>query len=492
MSKVRTYKDAITALNLLQSNFALLEAKRQIGPSVDKNEYSIKVVYEYIRRLGYSPSDFNKLNVIHVTGTKGKGSTCAFTESILMQYRTDSAQESSAILKIGLFTSPHLKSVRERIRINGSPIPEHLFTKYFFEVWDKLSNTTSDIDEFPDLEPCDKVKPMYFKYLTVLSFHIFLSEGVNTAIYEVGVGGKYDSTNIVPKPTVTGISALGIDHVAMLGNTIESIAWNKTGIFKPDVAAYVSKQTEYDIESFIESRAKELQVSSLEFVDPLTIGLIDLGLKGDFQFSNAALAVKLASRHLSQLGITSDLPNNDLSYLPNKFKIGLELTQWDGRCQKLQKPEFKDIDWYVDGAHTAESIKVCAKWLNLTTFGENRRKVLIFNQQGRDNAVSLLKALHEDLKVQFDDVIFTTNITWSSGYNSELVSMNNNKEAVDALVVQRGFAETWKQLEPSSEPIITHDIEQAIGKIGRNSDVFVCGSLHLVGGVMTVLDNDRE
>lgn len=492
MSKARTYKDAIAALNLLQSNFALLEAKRQIGPSVDKNEYSIKVVYEYIRRLGYSVSDFNKLNVIHVTGTKGKGSTCAFTESILMQYRSDSPVGQPGILKIGLFTSPHLKSVRERIRINGSPIPEHLFTKYFFEVWDKLSNTTSDLDEFPDLEPCDKVKPMYFKYLTVLSFHIFVSEGVNTAIYEVGVGGKYDSTNIVPQPTVTGISALGIDHVAMLGDTIESIAWNKTGIFKPNVAAYVSRQTEYDIEPYIATRATELGVSSLEFVDPLALGLIDLGLKGEFQYGNAALAVKLASRHLSQLGITGDLPNTDLSYLPNKFKMGLELTQWDGRCQKLLKPDFKDIDWYVDGAHTAESIKVCTKWINLTKFGENREKVLIFNQQGRENAVTLLKTLHQGLEIKFDKVIFTTNITWTSGYNSELVSMNNSKEAVDALVVQKGFAETWKQMEADSEPIITHDIEQAISLIKPNTDVFVCGSLHLVGGVMTVLDNDRD
>lgn len=73
---------------------------------------------------------------------------------------------------------------------------------------------------------------MYFKYLTILSFHVFLQEGVDTAIYEVGVGGTFDSTNIIEKPTVTGISALGIDHTFMLGNTIESITDNKTGIFK--------------------------------------------------------------------------------------------------------------------------------------------------------------------------------------------------------------------------------------------------------------------
>lgn len=506
--KGRTYKDAINALNSLQSNFASLEAKRKIGPSIDKNEYSIKVVYEYIRRLGYTPSDFNNLNVIHVTGTKGKGSTCAFTESTLLQYKL-------SIPKIGLFTSPHLKSVRERIRINGSPINELKFTKYFFEVWDKLSSTTSDVEEFPDLEPCDQVKPMYFKYLTVLSFHIFVSEGVNTAIYEVGVGGKYDSTNIVEKPTVTGISALGIDHTAMLGNTIESIAWNKTGIFKKSVPAFVSNQLEYPkIHGFIEQRAKELEVSELHFSDEAQIEnlkSVKLGLLGDFQIQNAVLAVKLAATHLKSLGVTDDLPNEDLSYLPEPFKAGLAATKWDGRCQIISnKPSFPEIDWYIDGAHTKESINVCSKWLldnfavsDSKTAGD-RQKVLIFNQQGRENANDLLMALFNNLKghIQFSKVIFTTNITWDSGYNSELVSMNNSKEAVDQLTVQTKFGEIWQQCHKDNDMpfdngdiLIFKNIESSLKYVNgfaKPLDVFVCGSLHLVGGVLTVLDNERD
>lgn len=495
MEMKRTYKDAINALNSLQSNFASLEAKRKLGPSVDKNEYSIKVVYEYIRRLGYNTQDFNKLNVIHVTGTKGKGSTCAFTESILLQH-------NDKVKNIGLFTSPHLKSVKERIRINGQPINELKFTKYFFEVWDKLSTTTSDLNEFPDLDPCDSVKPMYFKYLTILSFHIFMSEGCDTAIYEVGVGGKYDSTNIVPAPTTTGISALGIDHTAMLGNTIESIAWNKTGIFKPNVPAFVSDQWEFPhIIPYIEQRGKELGVSSLNIVSAGPQFNFKLGLLGDFQKNNAALAVKLASSHLMKFGV-KDLPNDDLTYLPERFQIGLESTKWDGRCQIIHdKPNFKGITWFIDGAHTTESINVCSQWL-LDCFNTDHQKVLLFNQQGRENANDLLAQLYNNLhgKVKFDKVIFTTNITWSEGYNSELVSMNNSKEAVDKLTVQNGFKNHWNDLDnhhnEQSEMLIFKDIESGLSYINnldtKPVDVFVCGSLHLVGGVLTVLDNERD
>ncbi|CAH6719228.1 folylpolyglutamate synthase [[Candida] jaroonii] len=498
--KPRTYKDAINALNSLQSNFQSLEAKRLIGPSVDKNEYSIKTVYEYIRRLGYKPNQFNKLNIIHVTGTKGKGSTCAFTESILLNYRFP--QLNNGIKKVGLFTSPHLKSVRERIRINGQPIEEVKFTKYFFEVWDKLSTTTSDLNEFPDLEPCDKVKPMYFKYLTVLSYHIFMSEGVDTAIYEVGVGGKYDSTNVVEKPTVTGVSALGIDHVAMLGNTIESIAWNKTGIFKPDTAAFVSKQLQYpEIHKFIEDRAEELKTSSLEFVNDDKLDT-PLGLLGSFQRQNAALACKLAAKHLQILGITEDLPNEDLTYLPELFKKGLKETKWDGRCQIIPSsryPNFPDITWYIDGAHTKESIDVASEWIK-NTLTSSKPKVLIFNQQGRDTADELLKELYNNLNghVQFDYIIFCTNITWSTGYNAELVSMNNSKDAIDQLIVQKGFEKVWKELDNNShqpEIKIFKEIELSLNFIkdlNKSLEVFVCGSLHLVGGVLSVLDNDRD
>lgn len=498
----RTYRDAINALNTLQSNFASIEAVKNLSlSSRARSELSLNEVYEYIRRLGYKPLDFNRLNVIHVTGTKGKGSTCAFAESVLTQYR-----KGGIISKTGLFTSPHLKSVRERIRINGSPITELKFTKYFYEVWDKLSSTTSDPEAFPTLQPCDTVKPMYFKYLTVLSFHVFMSEGVDTAIYEVGVGGKFDSTNIIEKPTVTGITSLGIDHTLMLGTTIESIAWNKAGIMKKDCAAIVATQTEYPQSlDVVEHEAKEIGVSSFEVVGPDVVPKnIKLGLASDFQRQNAAVAIKLVEKHLTKLGVKDiDIEENGL---PDEFVKGLEKTSWDGRCQILaDRPGFDHITWYIDGAHTLESINVASKWFKTEVSKKKTTKILLFNQQSRENAGALLEQLYRnvvDSTLKFDHVIFTTNITWCDGsYNSDLVSMNNSKDQIDKLVVQKELAGKWSTLDQelgvTSRKHVFPDIETSLRFIKsltneKEAEVFVCGSLHLVGGFLAVLDGDKD
>lgn len=502
--RTRTYKEAVGVLNTLQLNFAAIEATRKLGALVDRNQLLINEVYEYCRRLGYKPLDFNKLNIIHVTGTKGKGLTCAFAELILNRYRGH-----GTISKVGLFTLPHLKLVRERIRINGAPINESKFAQYFFEVYDKLSQTTSDATEFPTLQPSAEVKPMYFKYLTLLLFHVFMREGVNTAIYEVGVGGHYDSTNIIEKPTATGISALGIDHTFMLGLTIDLITWNKTGIFKKGVPAFVLKQTEYpELMKVIEERAAERQVLELVVVDAdqLLPKNQQLGLSGDFQRQNAALAVRLCDAHLRQLGYSgSDVL--DGTTLPDKFEQGLAGTQWPGRCQTVKTDK---VNWHIDGAHTVELIRKSLQWFGqeMAKAKTNRPKVLLFNQQSRENADGLLLELYNQLhpEVKFDHVVFTTNITWSDGkYNADLVLMNTSKQQVDEMVIQKQLAQTWASRDAEtasqSRKHIFPNIETGVNfiKLLTNSsdytgevDVFVCGSLHLVGGFLVVLDGEKD
>lgn len=487
----RTYKDAINALNSLQSNFSSIEATKKLGPNVNKNQLSLNEVYEYTRRLGYRPADFNRLNLIHVTGTKGKGSTCAFTELILRQYQSP----RGPLTKIGLFTSPHLKTVRERLRINGRPIDELKFAKYFFEVWDTLSATELSAADFPTLQPLDTVKPMYFKYLTILSFHVFMSEGVDTAIYEVGVGGTYDSTNIIDRPTVVGILSLGIDHTFMLGPTIELITENKTGIFKRGVPAIVSDQPQYpQTIAHIEGRARQLGAASLEVVPPLAIPAdARLGLAGDFQRQNAALAVLLAREHLRALGVLPR-PLGTAWELPQEFRRGLEETRWEGRCQVIK--ESPRLTWFVDGAHTAELVTVALEWFRQQAAAAAAPRVLFFNQQNRDNAAELVAQLFRTVGLPFDHVVFTTNVTWALGaYDADLVLLNTSKEQVDTMAVQKELAAAWGRLELESghagaQKHVFADIETAVSFV-RGLDaaqVFVCGSLHLVGGLLVVMD----
>ncbi|KAI8297293.1 MICOS complex subunit MIC60 [Colletotrichum sp. SAR11_240] len=232
-ARLQSLKDAVDALNTLQTPFAVIEARRKAG--VRPDEASVREMRAYLARIGYTTADLDKLNVIHVAGTKGKGSTCAFTDSILASHRALSP--SSVPRKVGLLISPHLIAVRERIRINGAPISEALFAKYFFEVWDRLGSSTADAEGV-----ALGTRPIYSRYLTLVSFHAFIEEGVDCAILETGIGGEYDATNLVGRPVATGITTLGIDHVFALGDTVGKIAWHKAGIMKTGSRAFTVEQ----------------------------------------------------------------------------------------------------------------------------------------------------------------------------------------------------------------------------------------------------------
>jgi folylpolyglutamate synthase len=127
------------------------------------NETSLPEMREWLRRINYIPEDLNRLNMIHVTGTKGKGSTCAFVSSILHHLFPEKT--------VGLFTSPHLKAVNERIQVNSTPICQELFARYFWEVWDRLERSAKE-------EGLDGKKPVYFRFLTLMAWHAFLELGV--------------------------------------------------------------------------------------------------------------------------------------------------------------------------------------------------------------------------------------------------------------------------------------------------------------------------
>lgn len=349
------YKNVLEALN------SLISEKPKAG---DKQAY--EAAYEsmqtYLERLDLV-SELTKLKVIHVAGTKGKGSTCAMVESMLQQcgYKT------------GLFTSPHLVDVRERIRLQGRPIAIPTFIKHFWWCFNNLK-------EYADAHPG---MPAYFRFMTILALKVFLEEKVDVAILEVGVGGRLDATNCIPKPIVCGVTSLGFDHVELLGHTLPEIAREKAGIFKQGVPAFTVQQPVDALQSLLEVAARvEAPLKLVAPFDQYILppeGFHQLGLAGVHQRVNASLAVQLAATWEQSAGHScggSDPAGAAKRaqqvaqlQLPDAYAAGLRQCVWPGRAQVISQSwvsegaaEGLGTTFFLDGAHTPESMATCAEW----------------------------------------------------------------------------------------------------------------------------------
>ncbi|KAG8689082.1 Folylpolyglutamate synthetase [Ceratobasidium sp. 423] len=443
--------------------------------------------------------DLNKLNIIHVAGTKGKGSTCAFSYSLL--------RKAAPHLKIGLCTSPHLVSVRERIRIDGKIISEEDFTRFFFEVWDKLEGT-KNVGVTQDPESI----LTYLKMVLLVTFHTFLCLGVDATILEVAVGGRFDITNVVPKPVVTGITALGIDHTNLLGKTLPEIAWQKAGIFKAGVPAYTLNQPPEALE-VVQQEAEKVQASEFHVVVIFPeMSEIRLGIPGVHQRKNASLALCLVHRFL-QLQCPGLKFLDSLSPIPEVYVAGLKEAKLVGRCQRIADPSKEGLQWLVDVAHTMESIAACGDWYftpELALRDTNIKRTLIFNCTGHRSGLLFLDTLLQraaagmalaNYKASdhpgflFDQVIFCTNAIDSADlekqakrerpfWGDEILTTN----------LQRGFAEAWADLVPGYPKENVHvlrtiqdavDLARSLVIPGESRDVLVVGSLYLVGRLIS-------
>jgi len=434
----------------------------------------------------------DRLSVIHVAGTKGKGSTCAMTESILR----------SCGLKTGFFSSPHLIQVTERIRINGKPVSKDLFTKYFWKVYRSLDKKKDH----------DRDMPAYFKFLTVMSFHIFLDEDVDVVILEVGIGGEHDCTNVVRNTKTVAITSLGLEHTAILGNTLKEIAWQKSGIIKEFADVFTVQQPNECMEPIrkrcAERNAKLHIIPSFTDYRRSNRSTMECTYN-NVQQLNASMAIQLSWNWLRQNcekiknpKIFQLLHNNSTEQLldiPSEFITGLKNYSWPGRFQIIQR---RDQRLFIDGAHTIESLKVCLDWFQSKTRNSRNRKFLLFNVTGDRDAEKMLQILNAD--GIFDFAMFSPNVAFSAvdinndSYN--VLQLNNNCEKCTSYaIIWNRIVELrllgnkiYKSSESSAQVFnsvseVFSYLDNECATSGEEIDVLVTGSLHLVGATLSAI-----
>ncbi|EEY21137.1 folylpolyglutamate synthase [Verticillium alfalfae VaMs.102] len=385
---------------------------------------------------------------------------------------------------------------QEQIPLGGAPLYEtELLRATYFDVWDRFTASARARGE-PDADgPASK--PFYFRFLTVMAFHVFLGEACRSVVLEVGIGGAYDATNVVPAESVTAavVMRLGVDHVGMLGGMREEIAWHKAGIMKKGRPAFTRLVEERpSVMAVLRERAVALECSELVEVKDADVeawGGVESGLRGEFQRYNQALAALAAEEHLCALeGRTSARKLSDVR--PSVLEA-LKSASLRGRHEKKSDAE-RGISWLLDGAHTTDSLEETAKWLAAERQKQPKAGiVLLFNQQEREASELLLHFLATLRKEigDADDRLF----------KAAVLSRNDAKSdegAPDAdITVQESCREAFASVYPSVPTHITQNLTSAIehirgfstpGDKTEQQTVLVTGSMHLVGGVIGLLE----
>ena len=302
-----------------------------------------------------------KLKVIHIGGTNGKGSTIAFLKKML----------ENLGLRVGVFSSPYLIHYTDQISINGESIPEA-----------RLEALMADYQSLLEGESADNLQgTTEFEIITALAYDYFALEQVDVAIMEVGMGGLLDSTNVC-QPILTGITTIGLDHVALLGDTLEAIAEQKAGIIKqgiPLVTGHIVPEALTVIDRIAEGKdaprityGTDYQVRHQEsvvtgeifdYTSAVRQGRFQTGLLGLHQIENAGMALALLDTYCQETG--RELASND------SVAQALEETRWPGRLEVLSSEPMM----ILDGAHNPHAIKALLTTLQ-ERFADYHKEIL--------------------------------------------------------------------------------------------------------------------
>lgn len=395
-------------------------------------------------RLG-NPQD--RLAMVHVAGTNGKGSTCAMLERALRE----------AGYKTGLYTSPYIERYNERIRINGNPIAGEKLARLVERVW-------------PVIESCreEGLCITEFELGTVLAFMAFAEEKVDAAIIEVGLGGRLDPTNII-NPLVSVITNVGMDHMHFLGDTIEEIAMEKAGIMKPDTPVVLGWQTD-GVRAVLMDSAKALAIPVIE---PQAQNVRELrrGVAFDAAMDGGTireLTVSLTGRHQAQnavaaLGALSVLKDRGYERITEDvIRRAFADVHWPGRLEY-----FGDV--ILDGAHNEPGVRALCAYMDAWL---TKEKTVLLTGMMADKDVS---AMTQMLAPRVRCVVTTQPAIPRAMAAQELVA-EFEKQGASALAITAPKAA----------------LERAREIAGEDGTVLCAGSLYLIGEIRTLLRQEKE
>ena len=382
-----------------------------------------------------------KCKFVHVTGTNGKGSTCAMVSSILRK----------AGYKTGLYTSPYLIRFNERIQINGEQISD----ADICELTEYVKPFAESIFE----------RPTEFEMVTAIGFEYFARHKCDIVVCEVGMGGEFDATNVIPAPEAAVICNIGLDHTEVLGDTLEKIAGAKAGIIKPGCDAVLYRERP-SVEAVFEERCKALNAplhkadfDSLHLLSHSLEGQVfdwerfhalRLPLLGEHQLHNAAVALTTA-RVLQKRG---------WKITDAQIREGIESVRWPGRFELMRK----DPMFIIDGGHNPQCIEALVK--NIRDYLPGRELTVLTGVLG-----------DKDFHCMYRDV---------AQYAKEFITITPaNPRALTAEKLADYLRQFGKPVTACD--VVADGVRLAIEHAGKDGVVLCYGSLYMIGDIDAAL-----
>lgn len=411
-------------------------------------KHTLEHTKTFLKRLGNPAAD---RKIVHVAGTNGKGSVCAYLQAILMAEGK----------RTGFFTSPHLVSVNERIRVDNIQIDNETFLKVFRKVLKIVRQMVEDGIEHPS----------YFEFLFGMGMTAFAETDVEYIILETGLGGRMDATNAIDNPALAIITSISLDHTAILGDTIEKIAGEKAGIIKPGVPVFFDGSSKKAAE-VIKAKASELGVSCREVtknayeiqeVHRKYIAfsrrsaydkdvIFQVPMCGCYQAMNAELALEASEYLLAGEEIHMD-----------RWKEALAELHWEGRMERV------GAHITVDGAHNPGAMEAFVESVKALDESERGEMVLLFSAVSDKKYDQMIEYLCENLDVK---AYVVTQIEDERGVPAE--------ELAD---VFRRYTDRPVYCKERLEDAV----RTAMNERGETGEIYCLGSLYLVGMMKKLL-----